>query len=172
MTIAASKPTQIPAGALVAAVLALSVGVVGTALVFEHGLGYQPCALCLKERVAYYAAIGVSILSLGLLQSHRRSFAGVLMALVAVAYLINAGLGIYHAGVEWHWWAGPTECTAAMDLNTDASNILNTISTTHIPRCDEASWRFLLLSFAGWSAVWSAVLAALSFRAALAAVRT
>jgi len=40
------------------------------------------------------------------------------------------------------------------------------VTDTPIIRCDEASWRFLALSFAGWNAVISALLAVLAGRGA------
>ena len=30
---------------------------------------------------------------------------------IMVAMLGSAALGAYHAGVEWRWWPGPTECS-------------------------------------------------------------
>ena len=27
---------------------------------------------------------------------------------------VNAGLGAYHAGVEWGFWLGPTECSGTV----------------------------------------------------------
>ena len=34
-------------------------------------------------------------------------------ALIAIAagMLWNAGLGVYHSGIEWQWWPGPQECS-------------------------------------------------------------
>ena len=37
------------------------------------------------------------------------------IVVLAVAALANAGLGAYHAGVEWGFWKGPTECTGPDD---------------------------------------------------------
>ena len=37
-------------------------------------------------------------------------------SLIALAFLANMAAGIYHAGVEWKWWPGPTECTGAFEL--------------------------------------------------------
>ena len=63
--------------------------------------------------------------------------------------------GIYHAGVEWKWWPGPSECSGAFELQWGEGGVVD----TPIIHCDEASWRFLGLSFAGWNAVVSALLA-------------
>ncbi len=35
----------------------------------------------------------------------------ILLALIALAFLVNAGVGVYHSGVEWKWWPGPTSCS-------------------------------------------------------------
>ncbi len=68
------------------------------------------------------------------------------------------GLAVYHAGVEWKWWPGPTECTGAFDLKWGEGGVVD----TPVIRCDEASFRFLGLSFAGWDALVSAFLAAVA----------
>jgi disulfide bond formation protein DsbB len=81
-----------------------------------------------------------------------------LRASIALAFLVNAGLGIYHAGVEWKLWPGPDTCAGGFDLQWGEGGIVD----TPVIRCDEASWRFLWLSFAGWNAVVSAALAALA----------
>ena len=143
-----------------------SIATVGTALIFEHAFGYIPCALCLEERMPYYAAICVSVAALVLGRSGAST--GVVRALLAAIGLVmlcSLSLGVFHAGVEWHWWAGPTGCAAAggADLTGD---LLSTIDGIHPPACDSAAGRFLGLSFAGWNAVASAILAAIAFAAA------
>src|SRR6218665_437327 len=91
--------------------LAMAV-VVGTALGFQYIGGYIPCALCLLQRQPYYYGIPVSLLgavasAVGLPNWIARAFllaAGILM-------VVGAGMGVYHAGVEWQFWAGPATCS-------------------------------------------------------------
>ncbi len=128
------------------------------ALAFEHLGGYAPCPLCLEERYAYYFAIPASAIAYVLARAETNVPARVLLLLVAVAFAVNAGLGIYHSGVEWKWWAGPSACSGGFDLQWGAGGIVD----TPVIRCDEASWRFVGLSFAGWNAVASAFLAAVA----------
>jgi disulfide bond formation protein DsbB len=128
------------------------------ALAFEHLGGYAPCPLCLEERYAYYFAVPASALALLLARSDKTGLARSLLLLIALAFLANVAAGIYHAGVEWKWWAGPGECSGAFELQWGEGGIVD----TPIIRCDEASWRFLGLSFAGWNAVVSAFLAAVA----------
>src|SRR5262245_33165048 len=82
-------------------VLLVAIAVIAAALAFEHIGGYAPCPLCLQQRYAYYAGIPVLFLALVLLAAERPGLASALFALVALAFLANAGLGIYHAGAEW-----------------------------------------------------------------------
>jgi disulfide bond formation protein DsbB len=84
--------------------------------------------------------------------------ARILLVLIALAFLANAAAGVYHAGIEWKWWPGPGECSGGFALQWGEGGIVD----TPIIRCDEASWRFLGLSFAGWNALVSAFLACLA----------
>ena len=77
--------------------------------------------------------------------------------------LIGGGMGVYHAGAEWKFWAGPSTCATTVDAVTkNASDLLEGLNTQHGPSCTDASLRVLGLSFAGWNVVASAVLAAIA----------
>jgi disulfide bond formation protein DsbB len=150
-----------------ACALLLSLAVILTALAFEYIGGYAPCPLCLMQRYAYYAAIPLLFLALVLIATERPQAAGIVFALVALAYLANAGLGVYHAGAEWKFWPGPSTCAAAAgELSTSAGGLLKQLEHTRVIRCDEAPWHFLGISFAGWNVVASLILFAISARAA------
>lgn len=147
--------------------LLVSVGVILTALGFEHIGGYLPCPLCTMQRYAYYAAIPLLFLALVLLAAERPGLARLIFVLVALAYLANAGLGVYHAGAEWKFWPGPATCAAASgDLATSAGSLLKDLERVQVIRCDEAAWRLAGLSFAGWNVLISLLLCAVSLRAA------
>ena len=133
--------------------LLLSLGAILIALAFEHYGGYKPCPLCLQERYAYYAAIPLSAAAFFALRSGNSNWAAVLIALAGSAFLLNTGLGLYHSGVEWHWWKGPTACSGASDLTPTAGNFLESLEKIKVIRCDEAPWRLLGLSFAGWNMI-------------------
>jgi disulfide bond formation protein DsbB len=143
-----------------ALVLFVAAAVILTALAFEHVGGYTPCPLCLEERYGYYAAIPALAIALVLLSTGRRGAATAVLVLVALAFLANGALGVYHAGAEWKLWAGPETCGASQPLSTGAGGLLKDLASTRVIRCDEAPWHFLGLSFAGWNAVASIVLAA------------
>ena len=123
---------------------------------FEKIGGYLPCELCLKQRWAYYFAVPLAALLLRP-AAGGRPLARWGLAVLALVMAASALLGVYHSGVEWGWWPGPPVCTVGAGL----SGGLPDLNTAKVIRCDEAQWRFLGLSFAGWNVVVSLALVAL-----------
>jgi disulfide bond formation protein DsbB len=154
-----------------AAVLFGAVAVILTALAFQYVGGYAPCPLCLRQRYAYYLGIPLLFFALVLIAAQRPRTAALLFAVVAIAFLGNAALGLYQAGAEWKLWPGPDTCAGAQGISRNAGNLIDEVSRTTIIRCDEAAWRFLGLSFAGWNAILSFVLFLGALRAAVRAAR-
>ncbi len=148
------------------AALVIALGAIITALAFEHFGGYEPCPLCLMERYAYYAGIPVLFLALTALSAQQMHVAAVGFLLVSLAFLANAGLGGYHAGAEWGFWPGPSTCSGALKPLGSPADLLKGLASVRVIRCDQASWWFLGLSFAGWNTVTSALLWITSLAAA------
>jgi disulfide bond formation protein DsbB len=169
MTAAIAAPTSDTQTSTALFLAAAMAGVVGTALGFEHIGNYIPCNLCLEQRIPYYA--GVPLMALAFASS-KLGWPPLLtrMLLVAGGLLMVWGLylGVFHAGVEWGWWAGPTDCGAvAAPADTGGKGVLDAIDRFVPPACDKAALRVLGLSFAGWNVLASLVLAAIAFRGAL-----
>lgn len=141
---------------------------VGSALGFQYIGGYLPCKLCLEQRFPYYA--GIPLMALAVLAAALRwpaALTRTLLALGGILMLIGLGLAVFHSGVEWKFWPGPTDCTAvSMSITTNAGNLLNDMNAIHPPACDTAALRVLGLSFAGWNAIASLILALIAFRGA------
>jgi disulfide bond formation protein DsbB len=157
---------RLSASAVAGGALLIAAAVIIAALAFEHIGGYSPCPLCLQQRYAYYLGIPALAAALVLMRLTHRKAAAALLATVGVAFLVNAGLGVYQAGAEWRFWEPPATCATPTELPTfDVKNM----NLDRVPAsCGVASWRFLGLSFAGWNAVASAGIAA---GAALAALK-
>jgi disulfide bond formation protein DsbB len=152
-----AKPPR-PLATVSALVFVIATATILAALAFEHVGGYAPCPLCLQQRYAYYFAVPASAASVLLARGHATAVARILLVLIALAFIANAIAGIYHAGIEWTWWEGPGACAGGFELQWSEGGIVE----TPVIRCDEASWRFLGLSFAGWNAAISAILAGLA----------
>jgi disulfide bond formation protein DsbB len=142
-----------------AVVLAVAAATIAGALTSEYGFGLVPCKLCLWQRWPYYAGVPLAALTM-LAPDPRLRRAG--LGALALLFLGSAGLGAYHAGVEWGFWAGPADCGGGAAPVTSVEDLLKGIETTRVVSCTEAAWRFLGLSLAGWNALVSLGLAAVA----------
>jgi disulfide bond formation protein DsbB len=156
-----------PVAAAAIAIAAVGAATILGAWFFQYGLGLKPCPLCLEQRYAYYFAIPLAVMvALGdQVGASRKVLMGALIA-IALGMLWNAGLGVYHSGVEWKWWAGPQECSGALEGLGSAGGLAEKLQSISVVRCDDAAWRFLGLSLAGYNALISAALAAIAAWAA------
>lgn len=170
MTVSTAQPPRIHLG--IAIFLALGMAAtVGGALAFQHIGGYIPCKLCLGQRLPYY--IGIPVMLLAVLSAAIRLPSVVTRGLLLVGGLLMAWgvyLGVFHAGVEWAWWPGPTDCGAVPggQADTGGKGVLDALDQFVPPSCDTAALRILGLSLAGWNAIASFVLALVALRGAAA----
>lgn len=138
---------------------------ISAALAFEYIGGYVPCYLCLIQRIPYYVALTILSLCFAIYYFFGKNFIldiGLFVCLFAM--LIVFAIAIYHSGVEWNWWQGPNAClVVAGNDNSNAATLLNDLATAKPPACNEASWRFLFLSFAGWNSLISLFLSLVAF---------
>lgn len=175
MALQASLPTAESAYRAGAFALAMALGSIIVAHGFERFGGYAPCELCLMQRWAYYAGIPALFVSLVLYTMGHGKAAGFLFFAASLGFLANAGLGVYHSGVEWKFWPGPDTCSPPpgrmSTLGTGAGGVLGELGKTKVIRCDEAPWRMLGLSFAGWNVVLSFLIFTAALQAAFGAAR-
>jgi disulfide bond formation protein DsbB len=161
-----------PAAAAALAIFVLASATVVGAWYFEFVLKFPPCPLCLEERLPYHIVIPLSLLmAIAALVRATPKLVAVGFIVIITAALCGAALGAYHAGVEWHWWAGPSDCSGPLtDLKTGGS-LLDQLQSIHVVRCDEAAWRFLGLSLAGYNVLISLAMAAIAVGGLLARER-
>jgi disulfide bond formation protein DsbB len=156
------------------AVLGGMIAVIAAVLGFQHIGGYIPCKLCLAQRVPYY--FGMPVAAAAALAAYLRwpeIIVRGLLLLAGAALLYSMALGIYHSGVEWQFWAGPTDCGAtAGNISSNVDDLLGDLSATKPPSCDVAAGRFLGLSFAGWNVIASLGLALVAIAGAVRNIRS
>src|SRR5262245_42623517 len=100
-----------------------------TAYYFQYVLGYVPCQLCLWQRSPYY--IGIPLAPIAALTGRRE-----LLVLAGLVFAANAALGLYHAGVEWQFWAGPASCGQGAATASSGNLIEDLQKGQHIVPCD------------------------------------
>jgi disulfide bond formation protein DsbB len=142
-----------------------SIAPLAVALASQYWGGLLPCQLCIWQRLAYLAAIALALLALAL--PRRLKPAGT--ALVALAVLAGAGIALFHAGVEQHWWKGLASCTGNLNTNQSLSDLESQLMATPIIPCDRPAWTMFGVSMAGYNFVYAA---ALGFLGLVAAIRS
>jgi disulfide bond formation protein DsbB len=133
-----------------ALVLTGSAALLGGALAFQYLGHLAPCEMCLWQRWPHVAALLVGLIAWA------RGSNRILVAVAAVCVLVAGGIGAFHAGVEYHWWAGPQACTAPA-LATGGS-FVSAVLAAPVIRCDVAAWSLFGVSMAGYDALFSTLI--------------
>ncbi|WEJ98619.1 MAG: disulfide bond formation protein B [Candidatus Sphingomonas phytovorans] len=115
--------------------------------------GLFPCEMCHWQRWPHYTAIVLAAAAFvvpGALAKRA------LVAAAAIAILVSGGIGVFHAGVEYHWWQGITACSTTMQgSGGSVADMLKRIMDAPVVRCDVAQWSLFGISLAGFNAILS-----------------
>ena len=126
---------------------ALLAGAWGTQLIGH----LYPCEMCHWQRWPHYAAVVVALLAFVVAGQAR-----LLVVVAALLIAVSGAIGVFHAGVEYHWWQGITACTSTAKLDgLTAAARLDQLMNAPIVRCDAAQWTFAGVSLAGFNAILS-----------------
>lgn len=134
----------------VGAIVLVSAGMLLGALGFQYLGGLPPCPLCHLQRYPYIATLALGLLAL----VARGRLRAILIWMAAIGFGITAGIGGYHAGVEYGWWPGPDSCTGTVGLDaTSIEDLRAALEGAPVIRCDEVVWSLAGLSMAGYNAL-------------------
>ena len=127
--------------------LFIPLALIGGALISQYGFGLFPCQMCMWQRWPHYAAIVLALLSFVVTPARTP-----LVGLAALAIAASGAIGVFHAGVEYGWWEGITQCATHFGGEGSA---LDQIMNAPLVRCDVAPWDLFGVSLAGWNAIFS-----------------
>ncbi|MEQ7873539.1 disulfide bond formation protein B [Sphingomonas sp. ASV193] len=127
--------------------LLVPVALLGGALLSQYVGGLVPCEMCWWQRYPHIAAILLAALAFTAPTASGRTRAFVALAAIAIA--VSGLIGVYHVGVEQHWWEGPTQCTG------NGARTLDEILHTKVVMCDQVQWSLFGLSLAAFNAIFS-----------------
>jgi len=126
---------------------------IATALYFQHGLGMEPCPLCILQRVAVFT-IGLIFLVAAIFNP-----SGLGRRLIGLLTIISAAAGLAVSG-RHVWLQGLPEdevpaCGPGLDYMLDTFPLAETLDMIlqGSGECAEISWRLLGLSMPGWMLV-------------------
>ena len=122
-----------PAAVAALAVFALSSATLAGAWYFQLVLKILPCPLCLEQRISHYVVVPLSLLmAIAALVRAPQKLLTVGFVAIVVAALCGAALAAYHAGVEWHFWAGPTDCSGPLSDLTAKGSLLDQLRSVNV----------------------------------------
>jgi disulfide bond formation protein DsbB len=134
--------------------LLASSALLGGAYLFQYVGGLYPCEMCIWQRIPHAIIIVASFIALLLFKTGKAPRAHGVMCCVAILFLLSAGLGLMHMGVEQKWWEIATSCTATGGAD------LTAIFESKITRCDDVAWSLFGVSMAGYNMLLSGAMAA------------
>lgn len=149
---------------LVAALVSLAL--LAGAFASEYIWGYLPCPMCITQRWAHAAIAGGGIAVFLALRLAPLPALSTTLGVGVVGGL--SGVSLWHAGhhvlVEYQILDLPPSCAGAAPAGGVSLEQMEQLlgSARIIPLCNEISWSFLGLSMAGWNALVSAGLLAVS----------
>jgi disulfide bond formation protein DsbB len=129
-------------------VLIASAIVLGSALMSQYWGGLAPCELCLLQRWPWAAAILVALVAF--ITGSRPALPWVALVL-AIVFALSVAFAFYHVGVEQHWFAGPSACTASGGGALTLEEMKRQIIGTAPVLCDRVQWSLFGVSLAGWN---------------------
>jgi disulfide bond formation protein DsbB len=128
----------------------LPAGLLAGAFGSEYLGGLYPCEMCYWQRWPHEAAVMLAILA----YAARKGLAeNILLILAALAVIVSGAIGVFHAGVEYGWWQGLTQC--ARIPASGGGDFMKDIMATPLVRCDQPQWTFAGISLAGYNAILS-----------------
>ncbi len=120
------------------------------ALISQYGFGLRPCELCLVQRWPYAIIAVICALTLVLPALRRRI--RIVLFLCAMLYVADAGVAVYHTGVERGIFEGLESCSAGeLPLNASLDDIRRQLMEAPVVSCKDTMFEFLGLSMAAWN---------------------
>ncbi len=139
-------------------VFILSILILISAFVIEYVFGYQPCNLCLIERIPYGLAIIILILNYNLKKD--QIFFSILLILV---FLFSVIISIYHFGIEQNIIEESKVCASENLDSTTKEGILNSLKEFRIS-CKNVAFRIFGLSLTTYNIIISIFMFLLSIK--------
>jgi len=125
----------------------LSILILVSAFIIQYAFGYQPCNLCIIERIPY----GLSIIILFLNYKFRKdqNFYSILLILV---FLFSIIISFYHFGIEQGFIKESAVCASnSLDLTTK-DDILNSLKELRIS-CKDVAFKIFGLSLTTYNII-------------------
>lgn len=121
-----------------------------SALIGQYGFRLYPCPLCIYQRIPYAIIIFFGIISY-FIRSPKAKY--MLAVSCAALFMADAGIAIYHTGVEYGWFPSPTSCSSDGKTEQSLEEMRAAIMGAPLVTCAQAMAYIFGLSMAAWNAL-------------------
>ena len=135
-------------------ILIISILALTSAYFIEYFLGYQPCNLCLLERIPYALSIII------ILANFKFKFNDKYILLVLIIiFVVSALLSIYHFGIEQGLIEESFVCSTKDNLNLNKEQLLQELQKMNIS-CKNVAFTIFGLSLTTYNILLSVIISA------------
>jgi len=129
-----------------------------SALYIEYILQYEPCKLCIYQRLPYMAAIFVSFIGLNYSTNDK------ILIIIIMIFTLSATISGYHFGIENNLIEEISSCTNnSLDIS-NKSRLLETLNKSMPVDCKDATFKILGVSLAAINTILSILIVIFSIR--------
>ena len=136
-------------------ILVISILALTSAYFIEYFLGYQPCNLCLLERIPY--ALSIIIILANFKIKFNDKYA---LLILIVIFIVAALLSIYHFGIEQGFVEESFVCSAKDNLNLNKEQLLQELQKMNIS-CKNVAFTIFGLSLTTYNILLSIIISAI-----------
>ena len=137
-------------------ILFFSLSAILFALYTEYILGYEPCKLCLYQRIPYVISIFVSFVGYNYFKNDKILF------LIIITFLLSVLISGYHYGIENNIFEEFAGCTSNSLEIVDKIEILNSLKE-NVASCKDVIFKLFGMSLAGINLILSLFIIVYSF---------
>ena len=139
-------------------ILSISLISIISALYIEYILLYQPCKLCIYQRLPYLAAIFVSFIGFNYSNNDQ------ILIVTIMIFALSAILSGYHFGIENSVFDELSACTNGSSDILNKSKLLETLNKSLPVNCKDATFKILGISLAAINTILSILIVVFSIR--------
>ena len=135
-------------------ILIISILALISAYFIEYFLGYQPCNLCLLERIPYALSIIIILTNFKIKFNDKHT-----ILVLIVIFVVSALLSIYHFGIEQGLIEESFVCSTKDNLNLNKEQLLQELQKMNIS-CKNVAFTIFGLSLTTYNILLSVIISA------------
>ena len=135
-------------------ILVISILALTSAYFIEYFLGYQPCNLCLLERIPYALSIIIILANFKIKFNDKYT-----LLVLIIIFVVSALLSIYHFGIEQGLIEESFVCSTKDNLNLNKEQLLQELQKMNIS-CKNVAFTIFGLSLTTYNILLSVIISA------------